>query len=42
MRKCFKFQVLERRNASIESWIRTAKFILKIPIPSEDIKKNVD
>ena len=39
MRICFKFQVQDRQNASIETWIRAAKFSLKVTICSEDMDK---
>ena len=39
MRKCFKSQVKERQNTSIETWIRAAKLSLKNPIRSEDMDK---
>ena len=39
MRRCFRFQVWECQNASIETWIKAAKFSLKIRIRSEDIDK---
>ena len=35
----FKFQIKGSENVSIETWIRDAKFNLKIPILSEDINK---
>ena len=39
MRRCFKFQIQGSQNVSIETWIRAAKFNLKIPTHSEDINK---
>ena len=39
MRRCFKFQVYECPNASIETWIRAAEFSLKIPTRSKNMDK---
>ena len=38
-RRCFKFQVQECQNASIENYIEAVKSSLKIPISSEDMDK---
>ena len=35
MRRCFKFSIQGSQNVSLESWIRAAKFNLKIQIHSE-------
>ena len=39
MCRCFKFYIKGSQNVSIETWINSAKFNLKIPIHSEDINK---
>ena len=40
MPRCFKFQVQECQNTSIETWIRDIIFDLKIPICSENMEKS--
>ena len=39
MRRCFKFQVQECQNVSLETWIKVAKFSKTIRIRSEDKDK---
>ena len=39
MRRYFKFHLYGPENGSIETWVRAAKFNLKILIRSEDINK---
>ena len=36
---CFKFQVKECQNASLETWIKAAKFSKNIPIRSENMDR---
>ena len=39
MRRCFKFEVQECQNVSLETWIKVAKFSKTIRIRSEDKDK---